>query len=207
MELKRRDWVLTQEAFDRLLTYLDADRDRAGEQYERIRLKLEKFFRWRGCAPPDEYVDRTINRVARRILEGALLHVSHPYLYFHGVALNVLKEYWRAPGREERPLESLTPAQRPWEDPAAREADDTHRASTERRLGCLKSCLARLAADDRRLVIEYLTDPPGRTIDHRKRMAEALGIGLNALRVRVFRVRSGVRDCVRGCEMKPESPH
>jgi DNA-directed RNA polymerase specialized sigma24 family protein len=207
MELKRRDWVLTQESFDRLLAYLDADRDRAGEMYEKIRLKLTKFFRWHGCALPDEYVDRTINRVARRIHEGASLHVSNPYLYFHGVALNVLREYWRTPGREHRPLESLPPAQAPAEHPGTRAMEAAQQATTEQRLVCLKRCLGSQAAENRRLLTEYLRDAPIRTIEHRKRMADALEIPLSALRVRVFRIRSVVRDCVRRCEMKPERPH
>ena len=207
MELKRRDWVLTQESFDRLLAYLDADRDRAGEMYEKIRLKLTKFFRWHGCALPDEYVDRTINRVARRIHEGASLHVSNPYLYFHGVALNVLREYWRTPGRNRQPLESLPPAQAPVEHPGTQAMEAAQQAATERRLVCLKRCLGSQAAESRRLLTEYLRDTPIRTIEHRKRMAEALEIPLSALRVRVFRIRSVVRDCVRCCEMKPERPH
>lgn len=207
MALKRREWVLTQESFDRLLAYLDADRDRAGEQYEKIRLKLTKFFRWHGCPVPDEYVDRTINRVARRIHEGASLHVSNPYLYFHGVALNVLREYWRTPGRDEHPLESLPPAQAPAEHPETRATEEGQQAATERRLVCLKRCLGSAEPEHRRLLTEYLRDAPGRTIDHRKRMAGALNIPLNALRVRVFRIRSVVRDCVRRCEMKAERPH
>ena len=40
------EWVLTQAAFDGLLAMLDSDRDKAGEKYEFIRLKLLKYFQW-----------------------------------------------------------------------------------------------------------------------------------------------------------------
>jgi len=67
----KKDWVLTKEGFDRFLATLDTDRDKAGEKYENIRLKLLKYFQWCGSVAPDIDADETINRVTRRIEEGA----------------------------------------------------------------------------------------------------------------------------------------
>ncbi|HEX4946430.1 MAG TPA: hypothetical protein VFZ34_07205, partial [Blastocatellia bacterium] len=67
----KKDWVMTPEAFDLMLMQLDADREQAGEKYELIRQKLTKFFQWRGCPSPEDYTDRTIDRVALRLWEGA----------------------------------------------------------------------------------------------------------------------------------------
>ena len=97
-------WTLDRPAFDRLLTFLDPDRQAAADKYEDIRRRLLKLFVWRGCSAPDEYVDRTIDRVARRVQEGADIQVADPYQYFHGVALNVLREHWRDPGRRTQPI-------------------------------------------------------------------------------------------------------
>jgi hypothetical protein len=71
--LFKKDWVVTQSAFDRMLAELDPDRERAGEKYEQIRQKLMKFFQWRGCSSSaaEEHTDRTIDRVARKVEEGA----------------------------------------------------------------------------------------------------------------------------------------
>ena len=44
----KKGWVLTQELFDTLLDWLDPDRERAGQKYETIRLKLIKIFTSRG---------------------------------------------------------------------------------------------------------------------------------------------------------------
>ena len=93
-------WSMTQKAFDLLLAQLDSDRDAAGERYQRIRDKLISFFRWRGCATAEEYADRTIDRAARRLEEGAEITARDPYLYFHGVALNVLREHWKKAQKE-----------------------------------------------------------------------------------------------------------
>src|SRR5947209_4488071 len=91
-----RDHAITQTGFDRLLQLLDADREQAGLKYESIRQKLTNLFRWRGCTHPEEYVDITIDRVTRKCQEGAEVHTRDPYLYFHGVALNVLREHWKS---------------------------------------------------------------------------------------------------------------
>ena len=58
MSLKKK-WVLTQEAFNRLLASLDADCEQAGQKYERIRLKLIHYFAWRGTTFPEAEADET----------------------------------------------------------------------------------------------------------------------------------------------------
>ena len=36
-------------------------------------------------------------------------------------------------------------------------------------------------------------------IDHRKQMADELGIGMNALRIRAHRIRTGLEECLKEC--------
>src|SRR6266498_451331 len=66
----RQKWTLTQEAFDKLLLSLDSDRNSAGAIYSETRGKLTRFFEWRGCPFPEDHADETINRVAKRLVEG-----------------------------------------------------------------------------------------------------------------------------------------
>src|SRR5215510_12704015 len=80
--------------FEKLLTLLDPDRERAGVEYEEIRSKLVKFFKWRGWPRPEELVDETIDRVCWRLAEGEVIRQTDPFLYCHGVARNVLREAW-----------------------------------------------------------------------------------------------------------------
>ena len=70
----KKDWIPSPEAFDKLLGWLDDDREIAGEKYEKIRQKLLKLFKWRNCTPEADYADITINRVTRRVFEGAGLY-------------------------------------------------------------------------------------------------------------------------------------
>lgn len=188
----KKDWTVTQAAFDRLLQELDPDRERAGEIYEQIRQKLTKFFQWRGCATPEDYADRTIDRVARKIGEGAGLQTQNPYLYFHGVAINVLREHWKEVQKAEvKPLDDIQPPQAPNREPENEEK--------ERKFECLDGCVKRLPANQLVLITEYHQGDGGAKIARRNQLAEQLGIPLNALRIRAYRIRGELETCVSEC--------
>ncbi|MCI0489467.1 MAG: hypothetical protein L0229_22980 [Blastocatellia bacterium] len=133
----KEPWSLTEEAFGKLLAQLGRDPERAAEKYESIRGKLIKLFKCRGCLLPEEYADKTIDRVARKLDQGAELRVSDPYLYFHGVALNILKEYWRDVASSSESLDQMTPYRAPYENPAHKENLEKEKLLLERRLECM----------------------------------------------------------------------
>lgn len=95
LAINEKEWVISQEAFDTMLDWLDADRERAGCKYEAIRLRLIKIFTCRGCQAAEELADETINRVIGRIVEIANGYRGDPALYFYGVAQKVFLEYSR----------------------------------------------------------------------------------------------------------------
>lgn len=195
----KKDWTVTKEAFDRLLQQLDPDRDRAGEVYEQIRGKLTKFFQWRGVSTPDDYADRTIDRVARKIGEGAEIHAQNVYLFFHGVAINVLREHWKEVQKAElKPLDEI-------QTPQAAEADPEIEQK-ERRLQCLDGCVQRLPANQLVLITEYHQEQGGAKIARRNELAKQLGIPLNALRIRAYRIRGELETCISQCVQRNEFP-
>src|SRR5439155_10912346 len=98
----RRKWNLTQDAFDRLLDSLSADREDAGRRYLEIRRNLVRLFEWRGCSTPDEWADETINRCARKIWEGE--EIRDVATYCIGIARMVVREMSRDRARQARPL-------------------------------------------------------------------------------------------------------
>ena len=188
----RKEWGLTEQSFQRLLEFLDADRDRAGERYEKIREKLTRFFEWKGCIPGVDYADETIDRVARKIEAGLETQPEHAYLYFHGVALNVIRERWRKAARDPLPLPPNL-AVDPFEPGPG---DD------ERRLVCLQDCLDRLPPVSRELLTIYHLGGSGLNqsgfhIGRRKSLAERLNIPAAALRLRVYRIRRQLERCLR----------
>jgi DNA-directed RNA polymerase specialized sigma24 family protein len=136
--------------------------------------------------------------VARRLSEGATITAADAYLFCHGVALNVLREHWRSPARtadvilpEDSRLVALD---------AARAAESAAaRIEHERLLDRLASCLDALPPESRRLVAAYHLREAGQ-IAARKAIAADLGLPLNALRIRVFRLRQALERCVAGGE-------
>jgi DNA-directed RNA polymerase specialized sigma24 family protein len=177
---------LTSESLEALLAFLDSDRERAGALYESIRRRLIRLFEWRGFNNPEELADETFNRVARRLREGVKVGAENPYGYFCGVAQLVCKETARKGARERGAIERWLPGSQVGDEP---EADD--------RLACLQHCLAKLPEDQRLLVLQY-----HQAEDHirsRQSLAKELDLPMNALRIRVHRIRKKLEECVGEC--------
>jgi DNA-directed RNA polymerase specialized sigma24 family protein len=185
---QKKGWVLTAESLAGLLSALDQDPARAGEQYESLRRKLVKFFQWRGSATPEELADETLNRLARKIDEGeAIRNLSG---YIGGVArlvwLETLKEQERARSAfEELRASSPHPSQ-----------------SDSQRTDCFESCLDSLPSESRSLILDYYRYEHGGKINSRKQLADKMAMPLNALRIRAHRIRVQLEKCVADCLRK-----
>ena len=188
----KKEWVLTQDAFDTLLYWLDADRERAGGKYEAIRLRLIKIFTCRGCSEAEDLADETINRVSARITEIAGSYAGDPALYFYGVSQKVHLEYLRKV--QKRQAETEVDLAASALNPATEPADDI-----EAEYQCLEKCLEHLPSDNRKLVVQYYQQERQAKIEHRRRLAMELGIAVNALRIRAHRIRLSLQDCVQNC--------
>jgi DNA-directed RNA polymerase specialized sigma24 family protein len=71
---------------------------------------------------------------------------------------------------------------------------------------CLERCLNALPPEKKMLLIRYYRSNKRAKIDGRQLLAEELGIGLNALRIQVFRLRNAMRRCVEKCTATGEIP-
>jgi DNA-directed RNA polymerase specialized sigma24 family protein len=183
----KKEWILTKEAFDRFLGMLDIDREQAGQKYETVRLRLVKYFQWNGAIEPDREADETLNRVARKIEEGA--NVYNLNAYIHGVAKLVKAEWLKNPIRRQLEIEEAYGL-------AAKVEEDID--MSERRV-CLDQCLEHLSEESREIIITYYENEKGKRIKCRKQLAARLGITSNALRINAHRIRIGLEACVRNC--------
>jgi DNA-directed RNA polymerase specialized sigma24 family protein len=177
---------LTAGAFSSLLTRLGPDAERAGSAYEHLRRVLVSFFAWRGAAIPDECADETLDRLAKRLEEGAV--VEDIPRFARGIARLVLLEHWRRPDARALPLDAGAP-----DRVAAESAPDEALAE------CLDHCLGELPPGGRDLILEYYLAEGRLRIDTRKRMAQALGVSESALRNRAQRLRDQLARCVTDC--------
>jgi RNA polymerase sigma factor (sigma-70 family) len=122
-----------------------------------------------------------------------------PALYFHGVARNVLKEYWRKPERKSSSLEAILPSQQPGEDPSAVEEEASAQQTQERQYQCLNRCVQNLSPEYQELIVQYYYAQGRTKIQNRNRLAEELKITVNALRIRAHRIREDLEGCVAAC--------
>jgi DNA-directed RNA polymerase specialized sigma24 family protein len=182
MATQRTKWTLQRDSFDLLLQALGPDRDAAGEAYERLRKRLVKFFSWERCPEPESCADESLNRIARALERGE--NVQKMDHYALGVARLVLLEARTQMRKIAATQVHLQPAGG---------AD----AGPESALACLDECMDALDRDQRALLIEYYRGHGKTRIENRRRLAEQLGIELNALRNRAMRLRERVETCVR----------
>lgn len=179
---ERSKWALTRQAFDRLLESLGSERESAALAYERLRLRLVKFFAWERCAEPEDCADEALNRVARRLEQGEDIRQVEQFAL--GVARLVLLED-RARARKFATI-TAEPVYVP--SPAM---------ETERALASLERCLDALSLEQRAFILEYYRGDGRSRSDRRRKMAGELGIDLNALRNRAMRLRERVEASVR----------
>jgi hypothetical protein len=180
-----------------LLLWLGDDQTSGAHKYEEIRRKLILLFRYRGCPVPEELADVTIDRTAGAVLKPGFLFEGDKTLYFRGVAANVHLEWLR----KEHKLPTDPIAEANLELPAP----DDGAEDKERLHACLERCLNALPPGRRSLLIRYYQSDKRKKIDSRQLLAEELGIGLNALRIQVFRLRNGLRGCVEKCTAMNET--
>lgn len=184
----REKWTLTQEAFDKLLLALGGgDRESGSEKYLEIRNNLTRFFEWRGCSFPEDHADETINRVAKKVVEGE--EILNPAGYAMGVARLLLLEILKGRQREQSALTEMGQV-----NEAYVESDDG-----EQRLECLRNCLQTLSADNRELILQYYQGEKSEKINNRKKLIDRLGIPVNTLRMRALRLREQLHGCVEQC--------
>jgi len=186
----KTDLAITQERFDELLAWLDSNRDRAGQKYEEIRRSLVKIFAWRKCSDAEGMADAAINIVAQKAGHLRTTYEGKPDLYFYGVARNLIKEYQK----NKTVMVGLEEA----ETPKHSILDDTD-DELENVDRCLRQCLGRLEPKDRELVLDYYQKDGQAKIELRRQLAQARGIDPNALRVRMYRIRDQLGQCIEKC--------
>ena len=158
--------------------WLDPDAEVARERFERIQLRLVKFFTWNGCFEPLDCVEETILRVLVALAKKT--DIENPEAYILGVARNVQRECQR----KRRWLRSLVDVVEV--DPVApRSAPDCETREI------LESCLGWLTAAERQLIRDHHEN--GESI---AQIADRLRASVSAVALRLFKARHKLRVCL-----------
>jgi DNA-directed RNA polymerase specialized sigma24 family protein len=178
--------ALTAEAFGKFLRWLSPNDESAVQEYQSIRLRLVRYFVHKGCSDPDDLFDKTIDVVVGKIEGGG--EYPNPAAFCFGVAKNI----WRQDLRER----SSAAATRVEQNMAF--ATRPELPVLEQELKCLERCMGELSSGDREIVSQYHWGQGRDKIETRKRLADGAG-GVNALRIKMCRIRKELRLCVAGC--------
>lgn len=174
---------VTRERFAALLVWLSPDAQLAGEEYERLRFRLIKFFLHRNCRFPEELADETINRVTVKIGEET---IENKLAYAYAVARNVFLESLRAEKKhisiDDVSIAAATP-------PGELDIDDE----------CLEKCLGELPAENRTLILEYFSEAKQAKIDLHKKISAGLEMTQTALRMKIVRIKQKLGACMQEC--------
>ena len=185
--------TLTASSFQTLLERLDNDREIAAEKYEDLRVRIAQLLKWRGCmeSHADDLADQTLDRVAAKLAAGERVDNIHAF------ATAVARFIWLEHSRKHK-----TDAVGDDLPEVAVEPDIPD--DPDSRLTCLRRCVAtKFSDDEKRLVICYYdTDADEKTKSARKRLAESLGLTMNALKVRACRLRMRLEACINDCVMR-----
>jgi DNA-directed RNA polymerase specialized sigma24 family protein len=197
-EIERDEPGLTETGFTRLLRWLDDGTDSRGETYLELRRRLIAYFDRRNRPAADMLADETFDRVSRTLERSGSIAVTPPARYCYVIARFVLLEDIR---RERRsvPFDEARPATA---IQFAGSADAADAFAHDRRLECLDRCLLKLKPEQRELVIEYYRDAKRQRIDRRRELARRMGITMNALGIRLSRIRGTLETCVGACRKR-----
>ncbi|HST23830.1 MAG TPA: hypothetical protein VLR90_22165 [Blastocatellia bacterium] len=168
-----------QQAFEALLLRLEPGCSDHEKRYKQLRLKMVKFFAWKRTEDPDGLADETISRAVKNLSEGEEIRADNPYSYIYAIAKHVFMEYLREKKKREIIVSDLT---------------DHLRNYPEESQDCRKQCLQKLSGDKLSLLQKYYMNE-----EPREMLAQSLKISLNALRLKVHRLKQELRTCEKDC--------
>jgi DNA-directed RNA polymerase specialized sigma24 family protein len=190
--------LLTKPVFNRLLEWLDDGVESHGERYVEMRRRLVLYFERRHRPHADELADETLNRISRTLERSGVIVTRPPARYCYVIARFVLLEDYRREARHVRLHESETLLGSLPGCGCALEPD-LGLVIQQQRLDCLDHCLLALKPEQRELVVEYYRDTGRQKIERRRDIAGRLGITMNALGIRVCRIRDVLTECMERC--------
>lgn len=175
----KKRWELTPTGLEKLLQKIEESPALAQGGYPELHSRLVRFFEWQACQTPEEAADEAMDRATRKIEEGA--QVTDLGGFIRGIAKNVLKEYQKSRQRHVS-LEQI-------HGPKLQALPIVDQTLNR----CVELCLERLPSQARSQFLEYLENKD------REALASRSGSTLNALRIRISRLRDKLQNCTSEC--------
>jgi hypothetical protein len=176
---------LTAQSYSLLLNALAPDKREAEAAFVKLRDSLVRFFELKGDNDPIEAADETLDRVSSKLSQSVAIEQVTNYSF--GVARLVFLENLRS---TQRSTNALAEYRRESERSVEDEYIDGYAP--------MRDCFSELSDESRNLLTSYFADLPRHRLDEeRQQIAVKRGISLNGLRLKIFRLRRQLEDCVR----------
>ncbi|CAN5382097.1 hypothetical protein BH10ACI1_BH10ACI1_12330 [soil metagenome] len=177
---------LTADSYSLLLRAFSADEKSAVAAYTKLRASLVRFFQIKGDVAPEESADETIERVAAKL--GETVQIEDLTKYSFGTARLVFLENLRKSQKQKKAFEDFR-----WANELQKndeEADD---------FAPFRECFESLPDAEKNILQKYFEDLPyAKLNENRQKLTGKLGVSVNNLRLKIFRMRRRLEDCVRG---------
>ena len=176
---------LNAQSYSLLLRTLSPDEDAASLAYSKLLNSLVRFFELKGDSDGEQSADETLDRVSSKLSGNVLIEDLTKYSF--GVARLVFLENLRKIQSQEKALKNYH-----LENDRQSIDDETDDFSQ------MRECFDQLTRSDRDLLHKYFADMRRSELDEeRRKLAASLGASQNKLRLKIFRLRRKLEDCVR----------
>lgn len=188
---------ITQEKFDRLLFWLDEDKDAAARKYHSIHRRLVQIFLARDVYPAEEFADKAMDIGVQKIEHLIEEYEGNKALFFYGVANNLVYEFLRAQ-KEESLSDNLVSDHASLQfHPEPESLGEENAENQNIYYIYLKQCLKAQPTGSRNLLVKYFQYKKQKKSIYHKKIAKKLGISVNLLRTKVYRIKKSVEECVK----------
>ena len=169
-----------------LLEVRSSNQDEAGVVYNELRNSLVRFFQIKGDSDPDEAADLTLDRAALKIPKDTLVENLKGYCF--GVARFIFLERVRLTKKLNAAADEFYRGRD--SSNIVQEADDEY--------ALLRECFEKLTSAEKLLLRGYFIDLSFSELDKRRRqICLENDITPNNLRLKVFRLRQRLENCVK----------
>lgn len=179
-------FLQTDNSLQILLAACALDPDEAVTIYTVLRNSLVRFFELKGDSDPEEAADVTLDRAAQKLAQNVAVENLTNYCF--GIARLVFLERVRAAQKGKIAAEEFQQNQ------IASAADDETTDDFE----VFRECFETLPDAQRNLLQKYFAAEPFAEIAaHRAKLCREYNVSLNNLRLKVFRLRQTLENCVK----------
>ncbi len=176
---------MTAESLKQLLTAFSTDPAAAGDAYQKLRESLRRYFEFKGDCAPETAADATLDRIARKISEG--IEIADITKYGFAAARLIYLERLRLEQKQTNAARQFYAAS------DARAGDEENDGFAP-----MRECFGELPEADRKMLQNYFADLPSAELSARRQfLIDEQQMTLNQMRLRIFRLRKRLQNCVR----------